>query len=82
MPDSDNNLYKMLGAIEAKQGSILEEVREMKTVMRDELKATNARVEKLEIITTNLRIKLAGAGTLGGLLTLLISELLKRAGGQ
>jgi hypothetical protein len=82
MPDLNNNLYKLLGAIEAKQESILDEVRDMKVVMREELKATNTRVEKLEVVTTNLRIKWAAAGSFGALLTLLLTELFKRSGGQ
>jgi hypothetical protein len=82
MPDSNNDLYKMLGAIEATQKLILEQVKEMKTVMRDDLKATNIRVDKLEVITTNLRIKLAAAGTLGSFITIVFTELFKRSGGQ
>jgi hypothetical protein len=75
--EQENELFKDLGDIKATQRAILERLTNYKADATKQTDALDTRILTLENKLTNMQIKLAGAGSVGGVIAIVIGELLK-----
>ncbi|SFC04561.1 hypothetical protein [Pseudoalteromonas denitrificans] len=71
--DIKTDIHKSLETVNSRIDKVEMRVKDVET-------KTDARLEKVETKVTNTRIKLAASGGAGGLLVLLLAELLKTGG--
>ena len=67
------NIWQAIGKLEANVARLLDGQSELRTDLRDGLKTTNARIDKLLWL---------GLGLAGGVVTLLVLEVLSRTSGN